>query len=94
MLILAINPGSTSTKVALYREREPVKEETIRHSVAETGAHDGILAQKDMRKQYIRDFMAGTVAAVPYAPVSPVCSPPDAPIWNIRTAGCWNCTAG
>ena len=60
MLILAINPGSTSTKVALYREREPVKEETIRHSVAETGAHDGILAQKDMRKQYIRDFMAGT----------------------------------
>lgn len=34
-LILAINPGSTSTKFGLFREKEMLFEKTIRHSTAE-----------------------------------------------------------
>ena len=36
--ILAINPGSTSTKVALYDEERPLLDLTLRHS-AEQIAH-------------------------------------------------------
>ncbi len=53
-LILAINPGSTSTKVAVYRNTEQVVELTLRHS-AELIAHtfEGILDQFDYRKEII-----------------------------------------
>lgn len=60
MIILAINPGSTSTKVAVYNGLKPVAEETIRHNVAETSVHDDILTQKDMRKKYVLDMLTNS----------------------------------
>ena len=36
-LILVINPGSTSTKLAIYRGEEPLCKETIQHEIAQLG---------------------------------------------------------
>ena len=33
MTILVINPGSTSTKVSVYEDDEPILERSIRHTV-------------------------------------------------------------
>lgn len=38
MHILVINPGSTSTKIAVYQDATPIMLRTIRHTVEETGA--------------------------------------------------------
>ena len=38
MYILVINPGSTSTKIAVYEDVKPVMLRTIRHSVEELTA--------------------------------------------------------
>lgn len=57
MIILAINPGSTSTKLAIYNERQALAEETVRHSLAETGVHEDILDQKEMRKKYVLEMI-------------------------------------
>jgi len=58
MLVLAINPGSTSTKIAVFDENQRrIVEKTIYHNTAETGVHNGILAQKDMRMQYVLDTL-------------------------------------
>ena len=43
--ILAINPGSTSTKAALYEDDKPVVELTLRHSVEEIGQFANIIDQ-------------------------------------------------
>ena len=56
-LILAINPGSTSTKVAVYYNDKLVKEKTLRHLREELSQFDGIIEQKDFRKQVILDFL-------------------------------------
>ena len=58
MLVLAINPGSTSTKIAVFDENQNrIVEKTIHHNTAETRTHDGILTQKDMRLQYVLDTL-------------------------------------
>lgn len=51
--ILAINPGSTSTKVAVYKDKDAVLELTLRHSAAEIGQFATILDQFDFRKKII-----------------------------------------
>ena len=43
--ILAINPGSTSTKVALYDEERPLLELNLRHSTEEISRFAGVNAQ-------------------------------------------------
>ncbi len=47
--ILSINPGSTSTKVAVYKNEKRVIENVIRHKKADIEQFDGILEQKDFR---------------------------------------------
>lgn len=56
-LILAINPGSTSTKVAIYYNNKLVKESTLRHNVDELDRFGGIIEQYDFRRQVILDFL-------------------------------------
>ena len=51
--ILAINPGSTSTKVAVYKDKDAVLELTLRHSAAEISQFPTILDQFDFRKNII-----------------------------------------
>ncbi len=52
-LILAINPGSTSTKVALYEEERPLSELTLRHSTEELAQFPDIISQLDWRRELI-----------------------------------------
>ncbi|NDV82209.1 butyrate kinase [Bacteroides sp. 51] len=53
MKILAINPGSTSTKIAVYVNESPVLVHTIRHSVEELTPYARVIDQYDFRKQLV-----------------------------------------
>jgi butyrate kinase len=52
-LILAINPGSTSTKFSLFEEDKLVFEKTLRHSSEELAPYGKIPDQFDFRKNLI-----------------------------------------
>jgi butyrate kinase len=52
-LVLAINPGSTSTKIGVYRESEQIWEKTIRHDAEVIGKYERITDQYDFRKAMI-----------------------------------------
>ena len=56
-LILAINPGSTSTKIALYRNEEEVFKESISHPQAEIEQFDSILQQAPLRMKTVLDAL-------------------------------------
>ncbi|NWJ52627.1 MAG: butyrate kinase [Bacteroidetes bacterium] len=51
--ILAINPGSTSTKIAVYFNTAPLFVKTIRHSTEELAGFDKITDQYSFRKEII-----------------------------------------
>lgn len=51
--ILAINPGSTSTKIAVYDNEQEVFEATLRHSTEEINQYETIFDQYDFRKNVI-----------------------------------------
>lgn len=48
-MILAINPGSTSTKVSLFKDLAPVVETTINHSAEELDSFKCVLDQYELR---------------------------------------------
>lgn len=52
-LILVINPGSTSTKFALFSEKEMIFEKNLRHSSEEMSGYARITDQLHFRKQLI-----------------------------------------
>lgn len=55
--ILVINPGSTSTKIAIY-ENDKLKDEiTLRHSSEEINKFDSLYSQRDFRKNIITGFL-------------------------------------
>lgn len=56
-LILAVNPGGTSTKAGLFRDDEMVFEETVRHDPAELERFGSTIAQLDFRKDLILDVL-------------------------------------
>ncbi len=51
--ILAIDPGSTSTKVALYQDERPLLEFTINHSAEDIDCYDSIADQFEWRQDLI-----------------------------------------
>lgn len=51
--ILTINPGSTSTKIAVFDNDNPLFEETLRHSSDELVGYKSIIDQYQFRKQVI-----------------------------------------
>lgn len=53
MQVLIINPGATSTKIAIYNEETEVYKKTIDHAAADLAPFSSILEQKDYRKQII-----------------------------------------
>lgn len=53
--ILALNPGSTSTKIAVYDEFDCIFEETLRHSNEELADYETIFDQYEFRKNIILD---------------------------------------
>ena len=63
-LILAINPGSTSTKIAVFDGRLPVFAETITHPAAELAAYGRIAEQYGLRRDAVLASLAGRGAQV------------------------------
>jgi len=55
--ILSINPGATSTKVAVYLEETPLKVETIRHSPEDLSSFKTTLDQLNYRKELVLKFL-------------------------------------
>ena len=57
--IIAINPGSTSTKIAVYRNKECIFEENIKHSAEELAPFEKITDQFEFRKKAILERLNG-----------------------------------
>jgi len=55
--ILVINPGSTSSKLALYQGQQEVMASNIEHSKEELSGFEKITDQLDLRVEYIRKFL-------------------------------------
>jgi len=55
--VLAINPGSTSTKIAVYDDMTPVFEVTLRHDPAELDKYGGIIEQYAFREHLVLEAM-------------------------------------
>ena len=55
--ILAVNPGSTSTKVAVTKNEEQILRETIYHDHEEIEKYSSILEQVPMRKKLIEEAL-------------------------------------
>lgn len=57
MKLLIINPGSTSTKLALYDGAKKLLQENLEHDAAALQQYHGIGDQVPMRLAVIRDFL-------------------------------------
>jgi len=57
MKILAINPGSTSTKLGLFDDDKPLYKESISHHVEELSRFSTSFDQKDFRTQAVLEFL-------------------------------------
>ena len=55
MKILVINPGSTSTKMAVFEDETPVLVRNIVHTPEELAGFDDVIEQQDFRKQLVID---------------------------------------
>lgn len=64
MKILAINPGSTSTKIAVFEDSIPVMTHTIRHSVEELSRFRLVIDQLDYRRELVEKALADN--AIPF----------------------------
>lgn len=56
--VLAINPGSTSTKIGVFEGEKLVYEGVVRHTAEEIAAWGGVIAQAPMRMKLIKDLLA------------------------------------
>ena len=56
-LQLIINPGSTSTKLALYRGEEKLVQEDVTHDANELAKYKDIVDQVPLRRAFIQDFL-------------------------------------
>ena len=55
--ILVINPGSTSTKVAIFEDEDEVLKEKLYHSVEELNIYEHVVDQLDFRESVVREFI-------------------------------------
>lgn len=56
--ILAINPGSTSTKLAIYEDEKEILNENVSHSHEEIKKYEKITDQYEFRKEVIEQFLS------------------------------------
>lgn len=56
-LILAINPGSTSTKVAVFKNETPICDEVIRHPQEKLREYKAVYQQEEFRTGYVLDML-------------------------------------
>ena len=55
--LLVINPGSTSTKLAIFDDLEERLAENISHSPEELAPFEGVIDQLDYRFEKVKDFL-------------------------------------
>jgi len=55
--VLAINPGSTSTKIAVFDDEKEVFSKTLRHNSEELDKFGGLLEQYDFRKKLVLEAL-------------------------------------
>jgi butyrate kinase len=55
--ILVINPGSTSTKIAVYEDEKEVLKEVIPHDISDLKRFRNVVDQYEMRKDTILEFL-------------------------------------
>ena len=56
-LILAVNPGGTTTKVGLFDNTELLFEESIRHLPEEIAKYDSTIQQLEMRRDIVLEYL-------------------------------------
>lgn len=56
-VIIVINPGSTSTKMALFKGKEKIAEEAVSHPAGELAAFDNVADQFDLRMKNIDQWL-------------------------------------
>ena len=56
-LILVLNPGSTSTKLGIFKDTKNIKTETLRHDPKHIAMFKNVPSQKEFRKHAILDFL-------------------------------------
>lgn len=57
MKVLVINPGSTSTKIAIYEKENPIYSQSINHSVEELAPFHHVIEQLEYRLKMIHDTL-------------------------------------
>ena len=57
-LVIVVNPGSTSTKLAVYREQECLASKTINHPKSELAAFAHVIDQYEFRRDAVLSFLA------------------------------------
>ncbi|MFP4444406.1 MAG: butyrate kinase, partial [Spirochaetia bacterium] len=57
--ILALNPGSTSTKLAVYEDTRELVSDTLRHTSRELAEFEDVSAQGPFRRKIIAEFLSG-----------------------------------
>ncbi len=55
--ILVINPGSTSTKLALFKNHEEFSSHTYEHSASTLKPYDSMWDQLEFRKKLVFEFL-------------------------------------
>lgn len=55
--VLIINPGSTSTKVAIFKAEENIFTQTLSHNIEKIRAFDSVVSQFDFRKEVILSWL-------------------------------------
>lgn len=56
-LILAVNPGSTSTKIGLFSDNTPIFTETVEHKHKELEKYPSIVSQRRMRSHIAEELL-------------------------------------
>jgi butyrate kinase len=62
--ILVVNPGSTSTKIALFEDRQEILASTIRHDPVHLQAYARIWDQEDFRLDAVREWAGSNARGV------------------------------
>lgn len=62
--LLIMNPGSTSTKIAIFEDEQPLFTETLRHSAEEVGRYARVVDQYAFRRDMILAFLAQRGVAI------------------------------
>ena len=57
MKVLVINPGSTSTKIAIYEKESPIYSETINHTAEDLAHYHSVIDQLDYRLSLIHSAL-------------------------------------